>query len=69
MKTRECPNLTGDNHRGLLVIGRDVDLSKDELKKLDNICAEVRFRYDIKTFDRIYNESKNILDNILKYFE
>lgn len=56
-----------DKFKGLLIVGRSVDMSKEELEKLENINSEVRARYEIKTFDRIFDENKAILDNIKKY--
>lgn len=67
LKDRECKNLTGDNFRGLLVVGRTADLNGDELGKLENIKAEVRGKYEIKTFDEILKENSVMLENIKKY--
>jgi len=69
LKDRECKNLTGDNFRGLLVVGRSADLSGDELGKLENIKAEVRGKYEIKTFDEVFSESVAMLKNIKKYIK
>jgi hypothetical protein len=66
LKDRECPNLTGDNFRGLLIIGRASDLSAAELKKLENINTEVRGKYEVKTFDQVFSENAMILENIKK---
>jgi len=67
LRQRECKELTGDNFRGLLVIGDSRKLSLGEASKLNNICAEVRDRYDIKTFDRVLLENEIILKNFKKY--
>jgi predicted nucleic acid-binding Zn-ribbon protein len=69
LKDRECKNLTGDNFRGLLVVGRSADLSGDQLGKLENIKAEVRGRYEIKTFDEVLKENSVTLENIKKYLK
>jgi predicted nucleic acid-binding Zn-ribbon protein len=67
LRKRECHNLTGDNFKGLLVIGRSTDLDPRELDKLDNINAEVRSKYEVKTFDKILKENEAMLSNIKKY--
>jgi len=67
LRDRDCPNLTGDNYRGLLVVGRSSDLSPEEAGKLRNINAEVRGKYEIKTFDRILEENETMFTNIRKY--
>lgn len=64
LRKRECPNLTVDKFTGLLVVGRSADLSPQELEKLENINSEVRGRYIVKTFDRIFSENDAILKNI-----
>jgi hypothetical protein len=69
LKDRECKNLTGDNFKGLLVVGRSADLSGDELGKLENIKAEVRAKYEIKTFDQVFSENETLLKNIKKYIK
>lgn len=66
LKNRECNNLTGDNFRGLLVVGRSADLSDKELERLDNIKAEVRAKYEIRTFDEIYHENVVMFKHIKK---
>lgn len=67
LRSRQCPNLTGDNFKGLLVIGRSSDLDAKGNEKLDNINAEVRSRYEIKTFDKILKENETMLGNIKKF--
>lgn len=69
LRRRECPNLTMDKFRGLLVVGRSIDLSQDELERLENINSEVRGKYEVKTFDGILSENEVILANIKKYFK
>jgi len=68
LRSRECPNLTGDNFKGLLVIGKSSDLGSEELDKLHNINAEVRSKYEIKTFDQILKENQAMVDNVKKYY-
>jgi len=68
LKRRECPNLTVDNFKGLLVIGKSGDLDPEELEKLHNINAEVRSKYEIKTFDQILKENEAMVDNVKKYY-
>jgi ppGpp synthetase/RelA/SpoT-type nucleotidyltranferase len=67
LRERKCANLTGDNFKGLLVIGRTCDLSSKEIECLENINAEVRGKYEIKTFDKILDENETLLRNIKKY--
>ena len=67
LRDRECPSLTGDNFKGLLVIGRNSDLTVKEAGKLEGINAEVRGKYEIKTFDKILSENETMVNNIKKY--
>ena len=69
LRDRECPNLTGDNFKGLLVIGKSSDLNPKQLKKLININKEVGNKYEIKTFDQILNENMTIINNVKKYYK
>jgi hypothetical protein len=66
LRGRGCPNISADNTRGLVVIGKSSSLASDELDKLENLNAEVRSRYEIKTFDRILAENEAILANLKK---
>lgn len=66
LRKRGCPNISADNIKGLVVIGKTTDLKADGLGKLENINAEVRSRYEIKTFDRILEENQAILGNLRK---
>lgn len=69
LRRHECPNLTGDNFKGLLVIGKCSDLEPKELDKLHNINAEVRSKYEIKAFDQILRENKTMVGNVKKYYQ
>lgn len=64
LRKRGFPNLTANNVRGLLVIGRTSDLNAKELAKLEGLNAEVRGKYEIKTFDRILEENEAWLKNL-----
>lgn len=64
LRKRGFPNLTANNVRGLLVIGRSSDLDAKELTKLEDLNAEVRGKYEIKTFDRILEENEAWLKNL-----
>lgn len=64
LRKRGFPNLTANNVRGLLVIGRSSDLNAEELAKLQGLNAEVRGKYEIKTFDRILEENEAWLKNL-----
>ena len=64
LRKRGCENLSEDNTTGLIVIGKRVDLTPEELTKLKNINAEVRSRYLIKTFDDILEEAETLLKNL-----
>lgn len=66
LRKRGFPNLTANNVRGLLVIGRSSDLKAKELAKLEGLNAEVRGKYEIKTFDRILEENEAWLKNLKK---
>lgn len=64
LRKRGYPEMTADNVRGLVVIGKSSDLTKDTAAKLENIRSEVRGKYDIKTFDGILAENATILKNL-----
>jgi len=64
LKTRGFPNLTADNVRGLVVIGKDSDMTEEEKTKLESLNAEVRSKYEIKTFDRILLANESVLANL-----
>jgi ribosomal protein L37E len=66
LRDRECNNLTADNFRGLLVVGRSAGLGINERGKLENIKAEVRSKYEIRTFDELYRENVVMLKNFTK---
>jgi len=68
LRKRGCPNISADNTKGLVVIGKSSNLTTKELSKLENINAEVRSRYLIKTFDKIL-EAEIILNNLRKKAE
>jgi ppGpp synthetase/RelA/SpoT-type nucleotidyltranferase len=63
----KCPNLTNDNFKGLLVIGRTSELSSKEILRFENMNAEVRGKYEIKTFDKIFRENDTIFRNVQAY--
>jgi len=66
LRKRGYPEMTADNVRGLVVIGKSSDLTEDTMAKLKNINAEVRSKYEIKTFDGILAENEAILRNLRK---
>jgi hypothetical protein len=66
IRKRGCPNINVDNTKGLVVIGKSIDLGHRGHVKLENIVAEVRNRYEIKTFDRVLKENEAILGNLKK---
>jgi hypothetical protein len=66
LRKRGVPEINADNVRGLLVIGRSSILTPIEIKRLQNLNAEVQNRYEIKTFDRIFGDNKVILGNLQK---
>lgn len=66
LRKRGCPNISADNTKGLVVIGKTSKLAIDELRKLANLNAEVRSRYEITTFDQILVENETILRNLTK---
>jgi len=69
LRKRDCPNISTDNARGLVVIGKSSNLTTDELGKLENLNAEVRSRYEIKIYDRILADNEAILANLKKTAE
>jgi len=69
LRKQQCPNISADNTKGLVVIGRTAKLTIDEVKKLENLNVEVRGKYEIKTFDEVLAENKTILDNLKKISE
>ena len=69
LRKRQCPNISADNTKGLAVIGRIAKLTIDEAEKLKNLNAEVRGKYEIKTFDDILAEIKTIFQNLKKISE
>lgn len=66
LRKRGCPKISIDNIRGLVIIGKESDLSRGDLERLENINAEVGGRFIIKTFDKVYEENKSILESIKK---
>ena len=52
--------------KGLLVVGKTSKLNPKELSKLEALNAEVRAKYEIKTFDKILAENRAFLDNLKK---
>jgi len=66
LRKRGYPEMTADNVRGLVVIGKSSDLTGDTAAKLENIRSEVRGKYEIKTFDGILAENATILKNLRK---
>jgi len=64
LRKRGCPNISADNTKGLVVIGKSSDLTVDELRKLEGLNATVRSRYEVKTFDKIFTEYETILANL-----
>jgi len=69
LRKRRCPNISADNTRGLVIIGKSSNLTDDELKKLEGINASVRSWYEIKTFDRILAENEALLSNLRRMAE
>jgi HD superfamily phosphohydrolase len=66
LRKRGCPNISSDNTRGLVVIGKNSDLNDAQLRRLESINATVRGRYEIKTFDGILIEYEAMLANITR---
>jgi len=64
LKKRGFPDLTADNVRGLVVIGKSSDMTKREIVKLGSLNAEVRSKYEVKTFDQILLDNKSTLANL-----
>lgn len=64
LKKRGCAEISADSTKGLVIIGKSVNLGNNGLRTLGNINAEVRNRYEIKTFDKILEENEAILRNL-----
>jgi hypothetical protein len=66
LRRRGCPNINPSNTRGLIIIGKSYTLGRMEKRVLESINAETQSKYEIKTFDRIADDFKAILNNFLK---
>jgi len=62
LKKRGWTNLSVENMRGLLIIGRKSNLTGPQIRELQAINHD-RSNYEVKTFDDILNENLVRLDN------
>lgn len=62
LRKRGLKNLSGENTRGLLIIGSF--LTDEERKKLETHNSSVNGKYSIKTFSDILEENEAILKNL-----
>lgn len=66
LRKRGFEDLTSENLRGLLIMGSSKDLSSEEKRKLETHNSAVSSSHQIKTFDQILEEHKQLLNNLLE---